>query len=165
MNPTTSKYRTLIADDEQPARDRLKKLLAEHADQIELIGDAQNGLECRKMIDRLKPDLVFLDIQMPGLNGFVGEFLVFRGVFGLAPWAAALGCLGLFATAFFLLTFWQRVFHGPQGADVASFRDLNQLELLTLLPTVALMFVLGVWPQLLVSIFNPLVTAWAAHLP
>jgi len=65
-----SKYRTLIADDEQPARDRLKKLLAEHAGQIELIGEAQNGLECREMIDRLKPDLVFLDIQMPGLNGF-----------------------------------------------------------------------------------------------
>ena len=67
---STSKYRTLIADDEQPARDRLKKLLAEHADQIELIGEAQNGLECLEMIDRLKPDLVFLDIQMPGLNGF-----------------------------------------------------------------------------------------------
>ena len=66
----TSKYRTLIADDEQPARDRLKKLLGEHAGQIELIGEAQNGIECREMIDRLKPDLVFLDIQMPGLNGF-----------------------------------------------------------------------------------------------
>ena len=51
-------------------QDRLKKLLAEHSDQIEMIGEAQNGLECREMIDRLKPDLVFLDIQMPGLNGF-----------------------------------------------------------------------------------------------
>lgn len=70
MNPTSFKYRTLIADDEQPARDRLTKLLAEHADKVELIGEAQNGLECREMIDRLKPDLVFLDIQMPGLNGF-----------------------------------------------------------------------------------------------
>jgi len=66
----TSKYRTLIADDEQPARDRLKKLLAEHADKVELIGEAQNGLECLEMIDRLKPDLLFLDIQMPGLTGF-----------------------------------------------------------------------------------------------
>jgi two-component system LytT family response regulator len=70
MTTPTSKYRTLIADDEQPARDRLKKLLTEHAGQIELIGEAKNGLECREMIDRLKPDLVFLDIQMPGLNGF-----------------------------------------------------------------------------------------------
>lgn len=70
MNAPTSKYRTLIADDEQPARDRLKKLLAEHAEKIEVIGEAQNGLECREIIDRLKPDLVFLDIQMPGLTGF-----------------------------------------------------------------------------------------------
>jgi len=70
MPSSTEKYCTLIADDEQPARDRLKKLLAEHTDKIELIGEAQNGIECREMIDRLKPDLVFLDIQMPGLNGF-----------------------------------------------------------------------------------------------
>lgn len=70
MNSSTSKYRTLIADDEQPARDRMKKLLSEYADHVELIGEAQNGLECREMIDRMKPDLVFLDIQMPGLNGF-----------------------------------------------------------------------------------------------
>ena len=65
-----SRYRTLIADDEQPARDRMTKLLAEYTDKIELIGEAKNGLECRDMIDRLKPDLVFLDIQMPGLTGF-----------------------------------------------------------------------------------------------
>ncbi|MBL7971348.1 MAG: response regulator transcription factor [Prolixibacteraceae bacterium] len=70
MMVQTSQYRTLIADDEQPARDRLKKLLADHADKIELIGEAQNGPECRELIDRLKPDLVFLDIQMPGLTGF-----------------------------------------------------------------------------------------------
>lgn len=69
MNLPT-KYRTLIADDEQPARDRLKKLLSEHAEKIELVGEAKNGTECRDLIDQLYPDLVFLDIQMPGLNGF-----------------------------------------------------------------------------------------------
>jgi NADH-quinone oxidoreductase subunit M len=108
---------------------------------------------------------MFSSLGLPGLNGFVGEFLVFRGVFGLAPWAAVIGCLGLFATAYFLLTFWQRVFHGPQGAGVAGFRDLGGGERLILLPTVALMFILGVWPQLVVGIFNPLVTAWATRLP
>ncbi len=70
MNSTTSRYRTLIADDEQPARDRLKKLLDGHSAQIELIGEAENGIQCRDMVDTLKPDLVFLDIQMPGLSGF-----------------------------------------------------------------------------------------------
>src|SRR5512133_2421714 len=70
MIASTSRFRTLIADDEQPARDRLINLLAEHADQVELIGEAENGIQCVEMIDRLKPDLVFLDIQMPGQNGF-----------------------------------------------------------------------------------------------
>jgi len=70
MNTLTLTYRTLIADDEQPARDRLRKLLSEYPDKIVLIGEAQNGIECLEMVDRLKPDLLFLDIQMPGLNGF-----------------------------------------------------------------------------------------------
>ena len=108
---------------------------------------------------------MFSSLGLPGLNGFVGEFLVFRGVFGLAPWAAAIGCLGLFATAYFLLTFWQRVFHGPAGSGVAGFRDLTSLELFTLLPGITLMFALGLCPQLLVSIINPLVTSWATRLP
>lgn len=70
MAQAPSRYRTLIADDEQLARARLIKLLSIYPNQIELIGEAQNGLECREMIDRLKPDLLFLDIQMPGINGF-----------------------------------------------------------------------------------------------
>ena len=70
MSEFNTRYRTLVADDEQPARDRLKKLLSEHPHKIELIGEATNGLECCEMIDSMKPDLVFLDIQMPGLNGF-----------------------------------------------------------------------------------------------
>ena len=108
---------------------------------------------------------LFSSLGLPGLHGFVGEFLIFRGVFGLTPWAAAISCLGLFATAYFLLTFWQRVFHGPQGASVAGFRDLDLLEIATLGPTIVLMFILGVWPQALVSLFNPLVTAWTVLLP
>jgi NADH-quinone oxidoreductase subunit M len=108
---------------------------------------------------------LFSSLGLPGLNGFVGEFLIFRGVFGLAPWTAAIGCLGLFATAYFLLTFWQRVFHGPQGTGVAIFKDLSALEIATLAPTIALMFALGIWPQALIGLINPLVTAWATHLP
>jgi NADH-quinone oxidoreductase subunit M len=108
---------------------------------------------------------MFSSLGLPGLNGFVGEFLIFRGVFGLAPWAAGVACLGLLATALFLLTFWQRVFHGPVAAGVAAFRDLDRVEFLTLLPLIMLMFLLGVLPQIVITLFNPLVTAWAAHLP
>jgi len=108
---------------------------------------------------------LFSSLGLPGLNGFVGEFLIFRGVLGHAPWAAAVGCLGLFGTAFFLLTFWQKVFHGPAAGAGVNFRDLTTFEIITLLPAIVLMFVLGVWPQALMSFVNPWVTAWLASLP
>ncbi|MBI5771875.1 MAG: NADH-quinone oxidoreductase subunit M [Verrucomicrobia bacterium] len=130
---------------------------------------------------------LFSSLGLPGLNGFVGEFLIFRGVFGLHGAAATVACLGLLATAIFLLTFWQKVFHGPLGPNVGGalrpdsssatdpsghqapptpngFADLNAIELAPLLPLVVLMFVLGVYPQLLAGLINPLVTSWAGHL-
>jgi NADH-quinone oxidoreductase subunit M len=108
---------------------------------------------------------MFSSLGLPGLNGFVGEFLIFRGVFGLAPWAAAIACLGLLGTAFFLLTFWQRVFHGPRaGAASGEFADLRGIEWAPLLPLIAVMFILGLAPQLLTMWFNPLITSWAGHV-
>ena len=58
--------RILIVDDEQPAR---KRLLADIAG-AELIGEAEDGLQAVELIEREQPDLVLLDIQMPGLDGF-----------------------------------------------------------------------------------------------
>jgi len=108
---------------------------------------------------------MFSSLGLPGLNGFVGEFLIFRGVFGLAPWAAAVSTLGLLATALFLLTFWQRVFHGPARGGGVGFRDLQGEEIATLVPLIAFMFLLGVLPQLLTGLINPLVNAWVALIP
>jgi NADH-quinone oxidoreductase subunit M len=108
---------------------------------------------------------MFSSLGLPGLNGFVGEFLIFLGVWGLAPWAAALSCLGLLATAVFLLTFWQRVFHGPrQNAALGAFADLSGSELALAVPLAALMLLLGLFPGILTSLFNPLVASWASHL-
>ena len=108
---------------------------------------------------------MFSSLGLPGLNGFVGEFLIFRGVFGLVPWAAAIACLGLLGTALFLLTFWQRVFHGPRaGATAQGFGDVRGVELAPLVPLVLLMFLLGLAPQLLTRLFNPLITTWAGHV-
>jgi len=61
--------RCLIIDDEEPARARLGRMLATLAG-IEVIGEARDGLEALSRIESLQPDLVFLDIQMPGLSGF-----------------------------------------------------------------------------------------------
>ncbi len=60
---------TLIVDDESLARRGLKHWLNDIAD-IEVIGEARNGREALDLIAKLNPDLVFLDIQMPGVNGF-----------------------------------------------------------------------------------------------
>ena len=60
--------RTLVIDDEQPARERLKQLLSAHAD-VEVIGEADDGVAAAEKIAELSPDLVLLDIQMPGASG------------------------------------------------------------------------------------------------
>jgi two-component system LytT family response regulator len=61
--------RTLIVDDESPARERLKRLLGD-IEGMELIGEAESGVQAVEMIEQERPDLVLLDIQMPGLDGF-----------------------------------------------------------------------------------------------
>src|SRR4030081_323297 len=61
--------RSLIADDEESARARLSRMLAEHPD-IEIAGEACDGLEAVEKIEDLRPDLLFLDIELPGLTGF-----------------------------------------------------------------------------------------------
>ena len=61
--------RAVLVDDEQLARDELGYLL-ERLGGIEVIGQAGNGVEALSIIDRLHPDVVFLDVQMPGLTGF-----------------------------------------------------------------------------------------------
>ena len=63
------KIRTLIVDDEELARDRLRSLLSRE-DRIEIIGEASDGKAAVSEIEKLKPDLVFLDVQMPEMNGF-----------------------------------------------------------------------------------------------
>lgn len=61
--------RTLIVDDERLARNELKRLLEPYT-KIEIVGEAANADEALVMIDELQPELLFLDIQMPGKNGF-----------------------------------------------------------------------------------------------
>jgi len=60
--------RTLLVDDEQPARERLRQLLGAHPD-VEVVGEAADGIEAAEKIAELTPELVLLDIQMPGASG------------------------------------------------------------------------------------------------
>ena len=60
--------RALVVDDEAPARGRLRQLLAERSD-VDVVGEAEDGVEALERIQALTPDVVFLDIQMPGCTG------------------------------------------------------------------------------------------------
>jgi NADH-quinone oxidoreductase subunit M len=107
---------------------------------------------------------LFSSLGLPGLNGFVGEFLIFKGAFPLATWAATLAVLGLLATAVFILLILQRVFSGPLNQKWAGFPDLTLGERLAVLPALGLMFVLGVYPQAVLGLVNSTVLEMVQHL-
>jgi len=106
---------------------------------------------------------LFSSLGLPGLNGFVGEFLIFRGVFPLAWVAATVSVLGLLVTAAVILTVIQKVFSGPVPEHCASFPDLHHAERMALAPVIGLMFLLGLVPQLIVDTINPTVVNLLAH--
>ena len=85
-------------------------------------------------------------IGLPGLNGFIGEFMIFKGAWPVITPFAAVSLIGLVATAVYLLTFIQRVFTGPLNERWAKFPDLNWHELLATALLVALMFLAGICP-------------------
>jgi NADH-quinone oxidoreductase subunit M len=97
---------------------------------------------------------LFSSLGLPGLNGFVGEFLIFRGSFPLVTWATSLSVIGLLVTAIFILGILQRVFYGPLPETWASFPDLTLRERLALVPVIGLMFALGLYPQLILGVVN-----------
>jgi len=106
---------------------------------------------------------LFSSLGLPGLNGFIGEFLIFRGVFPLSWVSATVSVLGLLVTAAVILTVIQKVFSGPVPERWASFPDLHHGERMALAPVIGLMFLLGLVPQLIIGTINPTVQYLLAH--
>jgi NADH-quinone oxidoreductase subunit M len=107
--------------------------------------------------------VLFSSLGLPGLNGFVGEFLIFRGVFPLAWVAATVSILGLLVTAAVILTVIQKVFTGPGPEHCVGFPDLHHGERLAMVPVIGLMLLIGLVPQLIVDSVNPTVVNLLAH--
>ena len=103
---------------------------------------------------------IFASLGLPGLNGFPAEFLIFKGSFPLAPWATSISVLGLLMTAVFLLTILQKVFSGPVNPRWEALRDLTTTERLSLLVPIALMFLLGLDPQLITGVIHGTLSQW-----
>ncbi|MDE3200522.1 MAG: NADH-quinone oxidoreductase subunit M [Acidobacteriota bacterium] len=100
---------------------------------------------------------LFSSLGLPGLNGFVGEFLIFRGVFSLSWVSASVSVLGLLITAAVILTVIQRVFAGPVSDKWKEFPDMHGGERFAMAPVIGLMMLIGLLPQLIVNSVNPTV--------
>ncbi len=106
---------------------------------------------------------LFCSLGLPGLNGFVGEFLIFRGVFPLSWVSATVSVLGLLVTAVVILTVIQKVFNGPVPEHWAKFPDLHHSERMALAPVIGLMFLIGLVPRIILDTVNPTVVNLLAH--
>jgi len=104
-------------------------------------------------------------IGVPGLNGFVSEFLVLSGTFLTHRWWAVVAVLGVIVAAIYLLWAYQQVFHGtPRNEADGSTRDLVTLERVIMAPLVILIVFLGVYPKPVLDRINPSVEQLIAHV-
>ena len=104
-------------------------------------------------------------IGLPGLNGFVGEFLILVGSGPTLPWATGIAAFGVVLAAIYLLWAYQRVFTGePDKEENKSIKDLHFGEIVLFVPLVALVLVLGLYPNLLLDKITPTTDAILEHI-
>lgn len=104
---------------------------------------------------------MFSSLGLPGLNGFIGEFLIFKGSFALAMVASSVAVIGLLVTAIVLLRAMQLLFSGPLVDSCRTLPELATGEKLVIAPVTMLMFMLGVMPQFMFNLFNSTVLQMA----
>jgi NADH-quinone oxidoreductase subunit M len=103
-------------------------------------------------------------IGLPGLNGFVGEFLVLIGSFETARWWVVVATIGVILAALYLLWAYQRVFHGEPSEDNKSFPEITLREGLLLSVFVAAIVFAGVYPKPMLDRIEPSVKALIEHV-
>jgi len=96
----------------------------------------------------------FSSLGLPGLNGFISEFLIFRGSFPLLTTFTLLATVGLLVTAVYLLTMIQKIFHGPLNEHHPAFPDMTTREIAVVVPLVILMFLVGIYPSPFLHVTN-----------
>ena len=104
---------------------------------------------------------MFSSLGLPGLNGFIGEFLIFKGSFAMAAAFTAIAVIGLLVTAIVFMRAMQSLFSGPLAESCSAFPDLLRREKLVVVPVTLLMFAIGIVPQFMFNIFNTTVVQMA----
>ncbi|MEO6627310.1 MAG: NADH-quinone oxidoreductase subunit M [Aquihabitans sp.] len=108
--------------------------------------------------------VMMASIGLPGLNGFVGEFLILQGSFLTRRWWAVAAAIGVILAAVYLLWAYQRVFHGEPDAENASIKDLHFSDGLALAPLVLIIIFMGVYPKPILDRIEPAVTRLVHHV-
>ncbi len=103
-------------------------------------------------------------IGVPGLNGFVGEFMVLIGSFATARWWVTVAAAGVILAALYLLWAYQRVFHGEPDEANQGFAELKWKEASLLLPIIGLIVFTGVYPKPMLERMEPSVKAFIEHV-
>ena len=103
-------------------------------------------------------------LGLPGLSGFVGEFLSLLGCFPVHPMIVAASALGLvFGAAVFLLMI-QKVLLGPLHPKWATLQEINRRELFTLAPLALFILWVGIWPKTLIGLQAPALSGLLSRL-
>lgn len=108
--------------------------------------------------------VMLASVGLPGLNGFPGEFLSLLGAFETARWWGVVAVTGVIIAALYLLWAYQRVFHGPATGENAKVRDLRPAELGVMVPLLALIVFMGVYPAPVIERMEPAVKALVRHV-
>ena len=103
-------------------------------------------------------------IGVPGLNGFVGEFMVLIGSFATARWYVVVAASGVILAALYLLWAYQRVFHGEPDEDNKTFTELKWKEAALLLPFIGLIVFTGLYPKPMLDRVEPAVDKLLTHV-
>ena len=103
-------------------------------------------------------------IGVPGLNGFVGEFMILVGSFATARWWVVVAASGVILAALYLLWAYQRVFHGEPDDDNRGFAELKWKEAAVLLPFIGLIVFTGVYPKPMLDRIQPAVDKLVVHI-
>jgi NADH-quinone oxidoreductase subunit M len=101
-------------------------------------------------------------LGLPGLNGFVSEFLVVRGAWPVLTLATAISMIGLLFTGLYTLKALRDVLHGPTNIRwVGHLKEMNTTELLVMTPLMLLILSIGLWPAWILSVINRAVVLWS----
>ncbi|MEZ5376484.1 MAG: NADH-quinone oxidoreductase subunit M [Acidimicrobiales bacterium] len=103
-------------------------------------------------------------IGLPGLNGFVGEYLILLGGYKAAQWWTVVAVTGVILAALYLLWAYQRVFHGQAEGDNATMPDLKVSELMAIAPLMVLIVFMGVYPKPVLERIEPSVDVLITHV-